>query len=114
MSMTDDQEPMTPNLDGLRKNWLQRGKQGNLNAHVVELMRFHRGEAGILHRGAHSAPGDSLAQRFVGLGDSNTSLQAAPHVKGDENPAPLRKNSFSGYGVRKFTTQDTILDGFAG
>src|SRR5690349_24958535 len=89
LGMIDDQEPMAPNLNGFRKNWIQRGEQRNLDAHLLQLRLFHRRETRIFQGGAHSASDDGFAQWFVRLSDANASLQAPSHVKSDENPAPL-------------------------
>jgi hypothetical protein len=105
---------MTPDLDGFGKNWLQWRKQRNLDAHVLELGLFHGSEARIFQGSAHSASDDSFAQGFVGFSDSNASLQAPSHVKGDENSAPLRQNSVPGYGIRKLTVQNSFADSGAG
>ena len=110
----DDQKPVAPNLKGFRKNWFYRGEQGNLDAHLLELRLFHRGEASIFQGSAHRAADDSLAQRFVWLGNSNASLQASSNMKRDEDPAPLGENSATRYGIRKLTLKNSFADSLAG
>ena len=61
LRVIDDQEPMAPDLDRLGKNWLQRGKQRNLDAHFLKPGLFHGSEARIFEGGAHGAANDSLA-----------------------------------------------------
>lgn len=112
--MIDDQEPMTPNLDGFGKNWLQKGEQRNLDAHVLQLGLFHGSEARIFESSAHSAPDDSLAQRFVRLSHADAPLQVPSHMKRYEDSAPLGHYSFTRDDVWKLTVQNSFADRPAG
>jgi hypothetical protein len=102
------------NLNGFGKNWLQKGEQRNLDAHLLQLELFHRSEARVFEGGAHSAPDDSLAQRFVRLSHADAPLQAPSHIKRNENSAPLGQHSFTRDDVWKLTVQDSIANGLAG
>jgi hypothetical protein len=112
--MIDNQEPMTPNLDGFGKNWLQKGEQRNLDAHLLQLGLFHRSEARIFEGSAHSAPDDSLTQRFVRFSHADAPLQAPSQIKRNENAAPFGHYSFTRDDVWKLTVQNSFADRPAG
>jgi len=40
LCVINDQESVASEFDSFWKNWLQRGKQGYLDAHLLELGRF--------------------------------------------------------------------------
>ena len=103
MGMVNDQESVAANLDGFGKDWIESGKQRNLDAHFLQLGFFHGSKARIFQGGAHSATDYGFAYGFVWFRHSDTSLQATPHMKGDEDSAPLRENSLAGDDVWKPT-----------
>ncbi|HEX8765669.1 MAG TPA: hypothetical protein VF740_10945, partial [Candidatus Acidoferrum sp.] len=113
LRMMDDQESMAPDLDRLGKNWLQRGKQRNLDAHFLKAGLFHGSEARIFEGGAHGAANDSLAQRFARFRHPDASLQPSPHMEGDENAPPIGENPLARDDVRNPTMQDSFADSLA-
>jgi len=74
MRVINDQKAVPSNLDGFRKNWLQRGEQGNLDAHFVQLRFLQRSKARVLQSSAYGAANDSLSQRLARVSYSNAPL----------------------------------------
>jgi hypothetical protein len=111
--MEDDEEPVPSNLDCFRRDRLQRRKQGDFHAQILELFRLHGSESRILDRGPAGASNDGLSQRFAGFGHPNAALQAPANVKRNEHAATFRKDSIARNEVWKFPPGNGVHYGVA-